>query len=164
MTVQLAAVPYVGSTDPNPNVIVFSNGKTVEIKVSKKKQRYGYDPELSRVINGRAYQVNIGWYYSMDPECFIGIWQNSADLDEAYRAVKHVEGYVIDRKQSTDRLDISGFRDVRRSLKNRATRLKNKGINLKYLEDPAVAAIESKKSQTEEKKLNDLKELAALLS
>jgi hypothetical protein len=161
---KLAAVPYVGATDPNPNVIVFSNGKTVEIKVSKKEQRYGYCPERSPVVNGHTYHVNVGWYYSMDPECFIGIWQNSADLDEAYRAVKHVEEYITDRKESTDRLDISGFRDGRRSLKNRATRLKNKGINLKHLEDPAVAAIESKKRERKEKYFDDLKELAASLA
>jgi nucleoid DNA-binding protein len=158
MNVQLAAVPYVGATDPNPNVIVFSNGKTVEIKVSKKKQRYGRQPGNGAVIG------NIGWYYSMDPECFIGIWQNSADLDEAYRAVKHVEEYITDRKESTDRLDVSGFRDGRRSLKNRATRLKNKGVNLKRLEDPAVAAIESKKRERKEKYFDDLKELAASLA
>jgi len=156
--VQLAAVPCVGST--TPNVIVFSNGKTVEIETRFKNHRIVYTKGLG--------WNHAGWVYSMTPKCFVSIWQNSADLSEVVRAVKVVENHVATSSHGGDRLHTSTYRAPRFAFKARASRLRNKGVDLKHLEDPTLDASRAEAKQDEreekEKKLNDLKELAVSLS
>ncbi len=158
MTVQLAAVPCVGST--TPNVIVFSNGKTVEIETRHTRNQWSYDHDL-----GRCSWEGIS---SMTPKCFVSIWQNSADLDEVLRAVKYIENYIESSFSSRQSLHTSTYWSPRFALKARASRLRNKGVDLKHLEDPTLdasrAEAKQKEQEQKEKKLNDLKELAALLS
>ena len=134
MTVQLAVVPCVGST--TPNVIVFSNGKTVEIELKK-------------------YKVCTGWIRNtITDKCFIGIWQNSEDMGEVWNAVEYI------RDQPDADLWVSCYSYIKR----RATRLRNLGISLKDLSDPRAELAKQKEQEQKEKNLNELKELAHSLS
>jgi len=160
MTVQLAAVPFVGTTIPN-NRIMFSNGKTVEIETRRDSYMWRAVPKIA--ADGSEYNVwrTVGENLVITTQCFIGIWQNSADLDEVANAIDHIEERIS--KQNDDaRLLTSSDRGT---LKGRATRLRQqKGVGLKHLKDPALARAKQKKREEKEKKLNDLRELAASLS
>ena len=99
MTVQLSVVPCVGST--TPNVIVFSNGKTVEIELKKYKVWSSYESTMS--------------LDTITDKCFIGIWQNSEDMGEVWNAVE----YIKSRPDSD--VWVSSYSYIKR----RATRLRN---------------------------------------
>jgi|TARA_R110002110_G_C12991476_1_gene674780 hypothetical protein len=138
MTVQLAAVPCVGST--TPNVIVFSNGKTVEIELKKYKAWSSYESTMS--------------LDTIADKCFVGIWQNSADMDEVWQAVEYIKS-----RPGTD-VWVSCYSYIKR----RSTRLRNLGVDLKPLADNRAARRMQNEKEQKEKNLNDLKELAASLS
>jgi hypothetical protein len=140
MTVQLAAVPCFASVTPE-NVILFSNGKTVEVELKSYKQ----------------------WNYTrhtVTDKCFVQIWQNSADLGEACRAVFHILQNVPECRNPWTVWECS----IRSQVKSRATRLRNLGVNLNSLIDPSVVNAKKKKEEQKEKNLNDLRELASSLS
>ena len=156
--VQLAAVPCVGST--TPNVIVFSNGKTVEIETRRDSYMWRAVPKIA--ANGREYNLwrTVGENLVITTQCFIGIWQNSADLDEVSNAIDHIRERISE--QDDDARLLTSFDHG--TLKGRATRLRKRGVGLKHLEDPELARAKQKKREEKEKKLNDLRELAASLS
>ena len=134
MTVQLAAVPFVGATIPN-NRIMFSSGRTVEIEL-------------------RTYRDCVGGLTdTITDKCFVEIWQNSANMGEVWAAVQHIKS-----RPDTD-LWVSCYSYIKR----RATRLRNLGVTLKSLTDGQAELAKQNEREEKEKKLNDLKELATAL-